>query len=174
MGIFLTTAISGAFLLTSTTAQDAATIEGQLVTCRDMADTAQRLDCYDAVAAGIDSAAIQQAEVSQKEAKAEKRRLFGFRAPKPVTKEKDFGKREKPEEITQISAAITEVKFRRDIAHRITLDNGQVWEQLGSDNRRVYISKKKDYTATIKSGALGSFKMTIEPAGRTINVRRIK
>ena len=55
----------------------------------------------------------------------------------------------------------------------VTLADGQVWRQLRSDSRKL---RERDAEAAervvVKRGAFGSHRMTVEPLGRTIRVRR--
>ena len=60
---------------------------------------------------------------------------------------------------------------RADGKYRFTLSDGQVWEQIDSDN--VGSMKKFPMGAEIKTAFLGSFLMKIEN-GKTIRVRRVK
>lgn len=71
-----------------------------------------------------------------------------------------------------ITVKITEAKKLSNRKYRFYLENGQVWEQ--TDSAYVYFPKNNENIATIKSGALGSFKLRVNGKGRSIRVRRIK
>lgn len=58
---------------------------------------------------------------------------------------------------------------------RVTLATGEVWQQLSSDGRKLRPSRRvadAGLRATVRRGALGSYRMRIEPLGKTIRVRR--
>ena len=118
--------------------------------CIAIESDAERLSCYDE-ALGRSPEKIEAAVIED----------FGNPAEKPVG----------PDEIV---LDVKEVKVNRSGTATVFLTNGQVWQQLDSDRVELFISKKTPaLTATIKKAALGSYRMRIEPIGRTIRVRRI-
>ncbi len=135
--------------------------------CIGIANNTDRLACYDA--------ALRPTVETAEAAEEKKTRWFGFSRTANVEKKEDFGKRAPEKDaITEISAKITDVTFRRKTAYRIVLDNGQIWEQLSGDSRFIKIKDGIAYDATVKKAAMGSFRMTIEPGGKTIRVRRVE
>ncbi|MCI5046572.1 MAG: hypothetical protein MRY59_03645 [Aquisalinus sp.] len=153
--------------------------------CVQIADDDERLACFDELAK--EPAPVVATTPPQiKETPVQKeRRLFGLRMPQRPQTEENYGLRQPPEpvvrEVTEISAGVTRITFSKTnptqdkIASRIVLDNGQVWRQLDSDTRHLRpLQDNIQYTALIERGALGSFRMKIEPMGRTIKVRRLK
>lgn len=159
-------------------ASAAVPLEDQLSACMSIPTDQARLTCFETIAQNTKTTEAPATALKQIESKEVKqRRRFGLtRTPRPVRREQDFGARA-PEDtgITTISAQITDVKLAFKTANRIELDNGQIWQQLSSDSTRVKTFRSNTtYTATIKKAALGSFRMTIEPMGRTIRVKRLK
>ena len=72
-------------------------------------------------------------------------------------------------------APIAAIEFGPHDTARITLADGQVWQQLSSDSNKLRVRDRDEaagMTATIKRAALGSHRMKVEPQGRTIRVRR--
>ncbi len=163
-----------------------ATQPSNMSDCVGISDNEARLACFDSVmksgANPPEAAAPQTTASDATTAETEvqkKRRIFGLRMPGGgATKEADFGKRERPEDklVNQITSAINSIEYRGKNAHRIELANGQIWQQLSSDSNYVPMSRNnpKKYSATIKEASFGSFKMTVEPMGRTIKVRRLQ
>ncbi len=165
--------------------------------CVNITNDAERLACFDtamkqptaqtndtdgvvASSSPQNSAALPSVPsqpVSEEASQQKERRLFGFSFQSRTKKPEEFGLRQPKEKtIHQISSPIKSVTYRRKTAYRIELENGQVWEQLGADSNYVKIRENSDrnYSAVIKEAAMGSYKMTVEPMGRTIRVRRIK
>ncbi len=99
--------------------------------CTQVKDSLERLACYDrALAAPAPSFGSEQVEHL-------------------VRKERDEAQRE----IEATVAAVTPI--RRDLV-RITLDNGQVWDQQQASSR---FDIKPGDTLRIKKGAMGSYRM---------------
>lgn len=74
-----------------------------------------------------------------------------------------------------ISAQIAEIVVDPFEKLTVTLDNGQVWRQLASDERIVRFSRDTDvYTAEISRGVFGNYFLKIVENGRVIRVRRIR
>ena len=73
----------------------------------------------------------------------------------------------------QFEASVSDIAFAPRGEAIVTLADGQVWRQLSSDDRSLRErDAERAERAVIKRGALGSYRMTIEPSGRTIRVRR--
>ena len=149
----------------------------EIAKCADIADSSERLKCFDAATPRAKSALAAPAQQP-----AEKRSLlewFGFGRPqKPVIKTEDFGKPAlelAPEEITEITAAV--VEFAKNPRGRsvFILDNGQVWRQLDADGTEVRDpAPGTTMKVTIETGALGSYNLTIEGRNGLIKVSRLK
>ncbi len=157
--------------------------------CVQIADDDKRLACFDELAkepaAAKPSLMPEENTVLPETTVQKERRLFGLSFSRRPQSEEEYGLQQPSPpariEVSEISANIRTISFsstspsRNKPANSIVLDNGQIWRQLDSDTR--YLRPLKEgvtYTATIKRGAVGSFRMTVEPTGQTIRVRRIK
>jgi len=147
----------------------------EIVKCAGIADSSERLKCFDAAAPRARSALAEQ------EAK-EKRGIldwFGFARPrKPVTKTEEFGKPQPPSppgEISSITATVIEFATTPRGKALFVLDNGQVWRQLDGDDTRVLEPDPgKAMKVKIEIGFLESYNLTIEGRRALIKVRRLK
>lgn len=145
-----------------------------LVTCRDIADSAARLACYDKQVS-----ALAQAEkagdlvVADRETMRETRRgLFGFRLPSLGIFGGGEDKETAPEEdITEITAELGSARQIAYGAWRLTLKDGAVWEQ--TDGEKLVLDPRPGDTVVIKRAALGNFKARIgkQPP---VKVRRVE
>ncbi|MCI5045225.1 MAG: hypothetical protein MRY72_11055 [Aquisalinus sp.] len=156
--------------------------------CVEIADNDDRLACFDELAREPNSNPTLSSTITPERAETpaqKERRLFGLRMPQRPQTEENYGLRQPSQpalkEVSTITASVLNVTFskanptRDKIASSITLDNGQVWQQVDGDRR--YLRKLRDgvqYTAIIERAALGSYRMKIEPMGQIIRVRRIK
>ena len=147
----------------------------ELVRCSGIADSGERLKCFDAAASRAKGA------LAEHEAK-EKRGIldwFGFSRPrKPVTTPEQFGK---PApvlpggEINQITATVIEFALTPRGKAVFILDNGQVWRQLDADDTRVLEPDPgKPMKVTIEIGLLENYNLLIEGRRALIRVRRLK
>lgn len=93
-------------------------------------------------------------------------------APEPSS---DFGLSKRADPKQPITVAVQSVELNGRGKATVTLADGQVWRQLNSDSVTVSRGRaRRAEMATIKRGALGSYRMTIEPSGRTIRVKRLR
>ena len=149
----------------------------EMTKCADIADSAERLKCFDAAVPHAKSALAAPAPVAKEKSFLD---WFGFGRPSPpVTKPEDFGKAAPEpapgEEITQIKATVLE--FARTLRGKclFVLDNGQVWRQLDADSTNVPDpDERSTMRVTIETGALGSYNLTIEGRNAWIKVSRVK
>jgi hypothetical protein len=150
----------------------------EIARCADIADSSERLKCFDAAVPYAKRALSAPAPQA-----AEKRGLlewFGFARPsKPVTKPEDFGKpATEPgagEELTEIAATV--VEFAKTARGRsvFILDNGQVWRQLDADGTDIpYPPSGTTMKVTIETGWLGSYNLTIAGRNGLIKVSRMR
>lgn len=145
----------------------------QLMDCRTIEDSANRLACFDRQVA-----ILQQAEqtkeivVADKNAIQEaKRGLFGFTAP--VGRLFGLGgSADSPEdELKRIDTEVSSVRYGRGGVLRIAFVEGGAWEQ--TDTRNFAISPRAGQKAYILKGALGSFFVSVngQPG---IRMRRVQ
>jgi hypothetical protein len=146
----------------------------EVAKCADIADSAERLKCFDAAMPRAKSALAAPAAETPTKSLLE---WFGFsRPPPPTTKPEEFGK--PPPEPTEISEITSDVlEFARTPYGKVlfVLENGQVWRQLDSDGTVVQDPQRgKTMKVLIERGALGSYNLTIEGRNGLIKVRRLK
>ncbi|MEM9401069.1 MAG: hypothetical protein AAGA44_01135 [Pseudomonadota bacterium] len=70
-----------------------------------------------------------------------------------------------------------EVDSYRELAFgrlQITLRDGQVWEQIKGDTRKVRVDLRRNQTVTIQESSLGGYKLRLNEMRREIRVRRIR
>ncbi len=141
--------------------------------CKDIATDTERLACYDA-AVGRLKAAEEAGEVktfTRKEVEEVKRDSFGFSIPslpKLAFGGKDDSGKDKADELKEVTFPIASISGKRG-ALRITLENGQVWQQ--TDTKGVIPRGQKE--ARIYQAALGSYKMKLD-GGLAFRAERLK
>lgn len=142
--------------------------------CAALSDDMERLACYDAAVGRLKAAeeAGEVTTISRTEVETVQREAFGFSLPSlPRIAMPKFGDGEDGE-IKAITAGVDSITSSRVSGLRITLDNGQVWQQ--TDGRRVTYSKRKGVKeAVIKQAALGSFMMKLD-GGVAFRVKRVQ
>ncbi|MFC4293863.1 hypothetical protein ACFO0A_02195 [Novosphingobium tardum] len=143
----------------------------QLVECRQIADNAARLACFDRQVA-VFAEATQSHEIvvaDRKDIQEAKRGLFGFAAP--VGRLLGFGGGD--DEATEIKRIDTKVATVRSIPNgwRLSFDEGGVWEQV--DLKNFVMSPKIGQKAAITKGAFGSYFVSVngQPG---IKMRRVE
>ena len=190
-----------AVTLSSAHAQDAeedAAIDAAIA-CRDISDPLQRLACLDAAAETLAVTRIiregDEEEEGGSNAEPILEESFGLSsddateaetkrsATKPTETVEEFGSEFFPDEqrkredrkLKSITSNVTEVRINKLGKVTVTLENGQVWRQLSSDNKSIrFYGKDRLYSATVKRSRFGNYLMTVDQLKRTIRVRRIK
>jgi hypothetical protein len=148
----------------------------EVTKCADIADSVERLKCFDAAVPHAKNALASPAPPVKEPSLLD---WFGFGRSAPVTKAEDFGK-PAPEpgpgqELTEIKATVLE--FGRTLRGKclFILDNGQVWRQLDADSTDVRDPDEgSTMRVTIETGALGSYNLVIEGRNGLIKVSRLK
>jgi hypothetical protein len=141
--------------------------------CKDIATDTERLACYDA-AVGRLKAAEEAGEVktfTRKEVEEVRRDSFGFSIPslpKLAFGGKDDSGKDTSDELKEVTFPIASISGKRG-ALKITLENGQVWQQ--TDTKGVNPRGQKE--ARIYQAALGSYKMKLD-GGLAFRVERVK
>ena len=139
----------------------------QLIACRSIADSAQRLACYDRQSDAL-STAIAKKEVvviDKARATATKRSLFGFSIP-------DFGGLfgGAGDDVKEIASTITRVAQDPYGAWVVTLADGSTWAQ--QDDAPLGLGPEKGDKAVVHRGSFGAFFLRVngQPG---IRVKRI-
>ena len=68
-------------------------------------------------------------------------------------------------------ASYRELSFGR---LQVTLENGQVWEQIKGDTRKVRADLRKNQTVNIEESSFGGYKLRLNEMRIEIRVRRIR
>lgn len=121
-----------------------------VISCKAIADPAERLACYDRSVSALSTAAEAKdvLVVDRETARKTKRGLFGLALPRI----KLFGDND-DEEIEQIESTIGSAYAARDGATVYVLADGARWKQ--TDGRNTF--PKAGQPIVIKRGSLGSF-----------------
>ncbi|MGH6658574.1 MAG: hypothetical protein ACREBK_06220 [Sphingomicrobium sp.] len=124
----------------------------QLLDCRKLGDSAQRLACYDRQA-GVISQAIATRElvvIDKARANQAKRSLFGFSVPNFGGL---FGGGE--DDIKQIESTIASVSHNPEGGWLLKLADGSLWSQV--DDAMLGLPPKRGDKVVVKRGLMGSF-----------------
>lgn len=145
-----------------------------LYACSKIENDTERLSCYDATVQSLEAseAAGEITTISRSEVNELQKDSFGFSLPTLARSViPKFGEAENTE-IQTVEFAVKSVRKSPLGKLLITLENGQVWQQI--DSRSVHYSRKVGVdNATINRAALGSFKMKLDN-GRAFRVKRIE
>ena len=172
--LYVLTAASFVFAMPSA-AQDGPEISTDAIyACAEIVDDAERLACYDDTVGRFEAAeaAGEVTTISRSEVAELEKDSFGFALPSlPRIVMPKFGDGE-DEGLDSVTLAVSDVKRLKYENLRVTLENGQVWEQ--TDGKRVQFSKRLGVeSAEIKRAALGSYKMKLD-GGSSFRVKRIQ
>jgi hypothetical protein len=125
--------------------------------CRGVADSAQRLACYDAAAGRMSEAETKGdiVVIDRAQASAAHREAFGLHVPSLAFVSRAL----KPEEVDRIEGVVDSA--RSDVNGRWTmkLQDGAVWRQISGDLLKAPHSGSK---VAVRKGSLGSFLMNID------------
>lgn len=148
----------------------------EMTRCADIAESSERLKCFDAAVPRAKSALAEPVQPAKD--KGGIFDWFGFARPQTVRKPEDFGKQAQqpePGEITEVTATVLE--FAKTVRGRAVfiLENGQVWRQLDADITQVRDpSPDEKMKVRIEIGAIGSYNLMIEGRNGLIKVMRLK
>ena len=138
----------------------------ELYNCRDIADPAARLACFDREVGDLQAADTKR-EISfadRETVKKTRRGLFGFTLPNFGL----FGGGDE-DEISSIDTTVASASQVEGGRYRIAMADGSVWVQI--DDRRMALAPRPGQKIQIKTASLGSYFLSLE--GRpSIRVRR--
>ncbi len=124
----------------------------QLLNCRAIADSAQRLACFDRQTNVISSAIASRdlVVIDKVRATAAKRSLFGFSVP-------NFGGLfgSGSDDIKQIESTVAGVSHNPDGGWVLKLADGSIWSQV--DDAPLGLPPRRGDKVIVKRGSLGSF-----------------
>lgn len=138
----------------------------ELYACRDVADPAARLACFDREVGELANAdqAREIVFTDKETAKKTRRGLFGFSFPKLGG---IFGGDE--DEIKEIDTVIRSVSMDRSGKYTLVMEDDAVWVQI--DTTKLPRQPKPGQKIHIKTATMGSYFATIE-GGRAIRLKR--
>lgn len=195
-GPFLAAAIA---IISMSHAAHSLELPQELIDCRTLPAADARLACYDRVVEqnttirrdGVASTQIEPPPaapststhtdtIAAESASVEKRTAAPAAADGPRSKEDLFGMsaeeqlravkmEEAAEEISEIEATIFEVRHTRHGKAVISLDSGQIWQQVDSQKMRL----TKNDKVLIRRASFGSFLLKKVGSKRSIRVKRI-
>ena len=149
----------------------------EVAKCVDIADSAERLKCFDRAAALAKTALAPPSRPT-----GETRSFldwFGFsKPPAPPKTAEEFGKPAPPPDadgITSVTSSVLEFARTSRGLSVFILENGQIWRQLEGDTSVVRDpAPGAPMKVTIENGFLGSYNLTIEGRHGLIKVTRLK
>ncbi len=123
-----------------------------LLACRSVADSAQRLQCYDRAAQGFAEAMGKREVVVIDKARANeaRRSLFGFSVPNFGALLGGGG-----DEISQIESTVDGVVENADGGWTVRLADGSTWSQ--TDDTPVALPPRRGDKVVVRRGAMGSY-----------------
>lgn len=156
--------------------------------CAQVKDSLERLVCYDraaAAGAAMPAAPVPPSMAPSAASPAPAVQVASPAVPAPVVAApavREFGdetvKRTEKERVatsgpTSLTALVAEMKEYRRNVYLLTLDNGQIWQQMDMDS--LFTVKVGD-TVQIEKGKLGGYRMARTSDGRSgwVRVNRVK
>ena len=140
-----------------------------LLACRNIAESTQRLACFDSAVArfvqAVDSGEV--VVVSRQQANAARRSAFGFNLPSLAI----FDRSARPEELNRVSGEVESVHRNAAGKWVLTLVGGAAWEQI--DNERLPRAPKQGSKVEVRRAALNSYLMNVD-GQRAMRVRRVR
>ena len=147
----------------------------EVAKCADIADSSDRLKCFDKAAALAKTALAPSSQPA-----AEKRGFldwFGFSKPPAPKTTEDYGKPAPPDTdgVTSVTSNVLEFARTSRGLSVFILENGQIWRQSEGDTSIVRDpTPGAQMKVTIENGFLGSYNLTIEGRHGLIKVTRLK
>lgn len=138
----------------------------RLLACRSVADSEQRLACFDRETTATSQALARSDLVAMDRAKVRetRRSVFGFSVPKLGI----FGGGD-TDEVNEIDGTIAKVGWTRD-GFSVVLQDQSQWMQ--TDGKTLPIEPRAGNKVTVKRGALGSYIMNVG-GQRGVKVKRV-
>ena len=152
----------------SAPAQERPEALARLMACRDVADSAARLACFDSAAGALDTAERQgEVVLFDRAGVAETRRqLFGFEMP---AMPRLFGAAGEGAEIDSIETTLVSATYINEGRWIFRLAEGGEWRQI--DSERFRFQNRPGQPVRVRKASLGSFLLTVGDS-RAVRVRR--
>lgn len=172
--LFLLTLAAFVFIASASGEEQPSVSTDAIYACAEISDNSQRLACYDETVGRFEAAekAGEVTTISKSEVQELTKDSFGFSLPSlPRIVMPKFGDGQAAE-LDKIELAVSAAERTKYDKLRVTLENGQVWEQ--TDGKRVQFSQRVGVkSAVIQRAALGSYKMKLDK-GVAFRVKRLK
>jgi hypothetical protein len=139
-----------------------------LLACRSISDPAARLACFDRETAPLETVPSAPTAPEHPQAAVSPQDEFGVSGSAIAAKAETNGAH--PEKLSKIESKVVGLSLTASGRTVFTLENAQVWRQLGSDGD---VLAKLGDSATITRGALGSYWLSLK-SGRGCKVTRIR
>ena len=125
----------------------------QLLACRAITDSSQRLACYDRQSVAVTQAISTRdiVMIDRERARQTRRSLFGFSVP-------DFGGifgGGGADEVKEIESTIAAVRRNHEGGWMVRLQDGSTWSQ--TDDAIVAVAPRRGNKAVVRRGTLGAF-----------------
>lgn len=144
-----------------------------LQACRGIADSAERLACYDRTVAALSAAAAssQVVIIDKQEIRKARKGLFGFTLPRIgfLT-----GRDDDPQDVEEAKRLETKIVSVRQLPYgkwRFTVEAGGVWETTEADSR--FNDPKPGMTVLLERGLMGAYYATAGGKGRRVQAKRV-
>ena len=140
-----------------------------LLACRQIADPAARLACYDAQTTAL-ATATERSDIvvaDRQQVEQTRRGLFGYAAGEAPL----LGVGGDGAEAKRLDTKVTSSRRSRDGGWIITMAEGGTWEQV--DSKPLALSPKPGQKAAITKGSLGSYFVSVDGQA-AIKMRRIQ
>ncbi len=139
-----------------------------VIDCAKFSEPERRLACFDAAVAVMAKSETSGdlVTIDREQRRAARRQAFGLTLPSLSF----LNRGEKPEEINNITTAVTAASRTPDGKWVITVEGGAVWRQI--DTNELVNSPRVGSAVRIRTAALGSFFMNIDRQ-QAIRVHRV-
>ena len=143
-----------------------------VVRCRAITDSAERLACFDAAVAALQTAQERRdvVIVDRQQVREGRRRLFGLALPRiPIFGGGDDDDHDE-DAVRSLEGTVSAVSTSGG-QYQVTLADGSVWLQV--DNNMLAVAPRAGHRIVINRGALGSYMMRVnnQPG---VRVRRVR
>jgi len=169
MGFCLTAALGAGQAMAQPAAVETPDVLSRVYACRDVAEDAARLACFDAATGALRAAdeAGEFAGMDRSQVETVERESFGFRIPSLSALVPRFGGGDR--EVPNVELTVDRVVQRANGYHAFVMTNGQVWVQVEPESAR---NVRSGTAVTVRRASMGSFMMSSERGGSAHRVRR--
>lgn len=167
--------IAGLMLFSSGARAQTSDLRTELMHCLSFTGAVERLSCYDRLARGAGSGALGAPPAPALAAPAlQSRALPPPQATPELGKEELRGTAAPNPAVDRLTAEIT--NFQKDPNGRFTvsLNNGQIWQQVAGDTTAAQYHPGRTHSVTISRGTLGSYDLTFNDRNANFKVRRLR